>query len=245
MPVRVSVRGYFLAIIALALLAAVVLVVDLAAQQRRQLTTAAGQDALQLARLAAGAHQHTVSETQRTLELLARMPAVRSGEGCAALLAELRRRMPGYLDLGVAGPQGDVICSSAQLTGGRRSVADRAWFRTAAEWRQLGVGEYRLERATGRPAATVALPLLDHRGRMSGGVLFAVVDLVWLGELSTQADLSPDATLALIDRDGFVLARHPPAEAARLDGRLVETLGRASSGVLESAVLDGRPRLLG
>jgi two-component system NtrC family sensor kinase len=244
MPWRVSVRGYFLAIIALALLAAVVLVVDLTAQQRRQLTTAAGQDALQVARLAAGAHQHTVSETQRTLELLARMPAVRSGEGCAALLAELRRRMPGYLDLGVAGPQGEVICG-AQLTGGRRSVADRAWFRTAAEWRQLGVGEYRVERATGRPAVTVALPLLDHRGRMSGGVLFAVVDLAWLGELSTQANLPPDATLALIDRDGFVLARHPPMETARLDGRLVEMLSRAGSGVLESAALGGSPRLVG
>ena len=102
MPWRVSVRGYFLAIVSFALLAALVLVIDLAAQQRRQLKAAAGHDAVQLARLAAGAHERTVSETERMLELLARMPAVRSGEGCPALLAELRRRMPRYLEIGRA-----------------------------------------------------------------------------------------------------------------------------------------------
>ena len=241
MPWRVSVRGYFLAIVSFALLAALVLVIDLAAQQRRQLRAAAGHDAVQLARLAAGAHERTVSETERTLELLARMPAVRSGEGCAALLAELRRRMPRYLDLGVARQDGEVTCSAAAV---RRSVGDRAWFRSAAEWRQLGVGEYHLERGTGRAAVTVALPLLDHRGRMSA-VVFAVVDLTWLGELFALADLPPEATLALVDRDGFVLARHPAADPTRLDGKLLDALGRVPTGVLESDALDGGTRLLG
>jgi PAS domain S-box-containing protein len=244
MPWRVvSVRGYFLTIVTLALLAALVLVVDLAAQQRRQLTTSAGQDAVQIARVAAAAHERALGEAQQTLELLARMPAVRGGEGCTALLAELRRRMPRYLDLGVAGPQGEVTCS-AQLAAPRRNVADRAWFRSAAEWRALGVGEYHVERATGRPAVTVALPVLDLRGRLPA-VVFAVADLAWLGELSTVADLPEDSVIALIDRDGFVLARYPATANGRVDNRLVEMLTRANSGVVESDVLDGRARLLG
>ena len=239
----VSVRGYFLTIVSLALLAAFVLVVDLTSQQRRHLTTAAGQDAFQLARLAASTHERALAETQQTLELLARMPAVRTGEGCAALLAELRRRMPRYLDLGVTRPDGEVLCR-AQAGGGRVSVADRAWFRSAAEWRQPGIGEYRVDRATGRPAVTIALPVLDLRGRLPA-VVFAVLDLAWLGELATVAALPDDAVTALIDRDGFVLARHPVTEAARVDARLVAALSATGSGVVELDVLDGRPRLLG
>src|SRR5512138_3821434 len=61
MPWRViSVRGYFLTIVTLALLAAFVLVVDLTTQQRRQLTAAAAQQASQLARLAASAHERAL-----------------------------------------------------------------------------------------------------------------------------------------------------------------------------------------
>lgn len=244
MPWRVvSVRGYFLTIVGLALFAAFVLVVDLTAQQRRQLSAAAGQNAFQLARLAAGAHERALAEAQQTLELLARMPAVRSGEGCAALLAELRRRMPRYLDLGVARPEGDVSCS-ALARGGRVSVADRAWFRFAAEWRQLGVGEYRVDRTTGRAAVTVAMPVLDLRGRLPA-VVFAVLDLAWLGELATQATLPDDAVIALIDRDGFVLARHPAADGVRVDSRLVTALSATGGGVIEHDALDGRARLLG
>jgi len=150
----VSVRGYFLTVVSLAVLAALVLVLDLTAQQRRQLTATAGQDAFQLARLAANAHERALAETQQTLELLARFPQVRSGEGCGALLAELRQRLPRYVDLGVASPDGTVICSAPTGAAARGSVADRAWFRTAGEWRQLGVGEYRVDRATGRAVVT-------------------------------------------------------------------------------------------
>jgi len=244
MPWRVvSVRWYFVTIVTLALLAATVLIVDLTARQRRQLTTAARQQAAQLARFAAGTHERTLAETQQTLELLARLPAVRTGDGCPAMLAELRRRMPRYLDLGVTRPDGAVVCS-AQSAAARASVADRAWFRSAAEWRQPGVGEYHLERTTGRPAVTVSLPVLDHRGRLSA-VVFAVVDLAWLGELASAAALPEDAVIALIDRDGFVLARHPRSDDARVDARVVAALSAPGGGVVEMDALDGQPRLLG
>ncbi|HEY2996808.1 MAG TPA: ATP-binding protein [Methylomirabilota bacterium] len=244
MPWRVvSVRGYFLTIITAALLAALVLILDLTTQQRRQLTAAAGQDAHQLARLAAAAHERALAETQQTLELLARFPQVRSGEGCGALLAELRQRMPRYLDLGVARPDGQVLCS-AQPRPGRGSIADRAWFRSAVEWRTLGIGEYRVERATGRPAVTVAAPVLDLRGRLPA-VVFAAVDLVWLRELAAAGEVAPEAVIAVIDRDGSVLARQPPADGARVEGSLVRSLTAAGSGVVETTALDGRARLVG
>ena len=242
----VSVRGYFLTVVSLAVLAALVLVLDLAAQQRRQLTATAGQDAFQLARLAANAHERALAETQQTLELLARFSQVRSGEGCGALLAELRQRLPRYVDLGVASPDGTVICSAPTLAAARGSVADRAWFRTAAEWRQLGVGEYRVDRATGRAVVTVAAPVLDLRGRLPA-VVFASLDLTWLRELAGVAQLPDGTVVALIDRDGSILARHPPAatEGARLDTRLLQELGAAKTTIVETAALDGQPRLLG
>ena len=237
-----SVRGYFLTIITLALLAAAVLVVDLTAQQRRQLAAAAGQEAFQLARLAASAHARTLADAQQTLELLARLPAVRGGEGCGALLTEVRHRLSGYLDLGVARPDGAVVCR-AQAAGGGVSVADRGWLRRATE-RQLGVGEYHVDHATGRAAVTVAAPVLDVRGRLPA-VVFAVVDLTWPGELASMAEHSPNAIVALIARDGSVLARHPAVEASRADSRVMTALGATGSGVVELDALDGQPRLLG
>jgi PAS domain S-box-containing protein len=239
----VSVRGYFLTVITAALLAALVLIIDLTTQQRRQLTAAAGQDAFRLARLAAAAHERALADGQQTLELLARFPQVRSGEGCGALLAELRQRMPRFLELGVARPDGQVVCS-AQAGAARASVGDRAWFRSAAEFRQLGIGEYRVERATGRPAVTLAIPVLDLRGRLPT-VAYAAVDLTWLRDLAASVELSPEAVIALVEHDGFVLARQPRAEAARVDATLARALTGGGSGVTETSALDGRRRLVG
>ncbi|HET7343626.1 MAG TPA: ATP-binding protein, partial [Methylomirabilota bacterium] len=243
----VSVRAYFLTIVTLALLAALVLVLDLARHQRRELAAAAGQQAYRLARVAAGVHARSLADAHRTLELLGRFPEVRAGEagGCAALVAELRRRFPRYLDLGVAHPGGTVFCSATGRL--RDSLADRPWFRSAAEWRQLGVGGYH-DGGNGRPAVDVAAPVLDLRGRLTA-VVFAVVELPWLRELATDADLPGGAVVALVDRDGYVLARHPPLpagrEAPRADPELVRMLGAQAGGVIEQATLDGAPHLLG
>jgi PAS domain S-box-containing protein len=244
----VSVRGYFLTIVTLALLAALVLVIDLTSQQRRQLVATTGQDAFRLARLAAAAHERAIAETQQTLELLGRFPQVRGLEAgtCGPLLAELRQRVPRYLDLGVARPDGEIVCSALPRAAARVTVTDRGWFRAAAEWRQLGVGEYRADPSTGRPAVTIAAPVLDQRGRLPA-VVFAVVDLGWLRDLVTVAQLPADAVVALVARDGFVLGQHPqgPDRATRVDAALVQTLATLGSGVTEGATLDGVPRLLG
>ena len=245
----VSVRGYFLTIVTLALTAALVLILDLAHQQRRQLIATTGQDALRLARVAAAAHDRAVADAQRTLELLARFPEVRGADagGCTTLVAELRRRLPRYLDLGAAHANGMVYCAADPATA-RASLADRAWFRSAAEWRQLGVGEYHRAGASGRPAVDVAAPVLDRRGRLTA-VVFAVLDLAWLPELAGAVDLPAGAVIALIDRDGFLLARHPdpaPAgEARRADDALLRTLTARGSGVVEMAALGSAARPLG
>jgi len=236
-----SVRTYYVTILALALMAVVVLVLDLARQHHRQLVAAASQEAFRLARVAAAVHDESIAEAQRTLDLLARLPDVRGAErgGCSGLMAELRRRSPRYLDLGAARANGTVICSADPALG-TTTLADRAWFRSAADWRQLGVGDYHRDAVTGHPAVDVAEPVLDRRGRLIA-VVFAALDLTWLRELPAAADLPHGATIALVGRDGFLLARHPDvgsaADQARADDVLMRMLAARGSGVVEMPTL--------
>jgi PAS domain S-box-containing protein len=238
-----ALRFRLLALIGLVFVPALGLIVWTAVEDRR-VTATRIQDGLgRLAREIAFEQQAVIEGAHQLLAALADVPAVRTADptGCPTMLADLRQRFPRYANLGVVDAGGDVVCS-AQPMGGRVNVRDRSYFRRALEANALAVSDYQVGRITGRPVVTFAHPVPGADGRPAG-VVFAALDLAWLGERAAQLGLPAGSALTVIDPQGTVLLRAPDggrwAGRAVADAELVRVVRERRSGVAEGPELDG------
>jgi signal transduction histidine kinase len=236
-------------LVLLALLPALGLILYGARQQREEASILAENEALRLARILSGTHQHLLDSTGHLLVALARIPEIRNREraGCIALLSDLIQEYPPYSNLAVADVNGDVFCRarSADKPG---NIADRGYFRHAFKEQNLSVGEYQVGRATGKPGLNLGYPIFDESDTVVG-VVFAAIDLTWFNQIVSAAELPRNGVLTLYDRQGRVLARHPIAEKwvgkEAGDSEIFKTVFAHAEGVTEAAGLDQKKRLYG
>jgi diguanylate cyclase (GGDEF)-like protein len=244
-----SLRYRLAALTLLAALPAFALTVYIHLEQRRQVAQDARADALRLARFAVRAHEQRLGEAQRLLLTLAALPEAQPpvGPGCGGRLAGVLREVSDLVNLGVAGADGEVVCS-AQPMSGSTNVADRPWFDRAARTRAFATGDHEVDPASGRAQVTAALPV-RYPGGGTQAVLFASIDLAWLSRFGAVAELPPGWTLVLSDDRGTILARHPDPwrwVGQRLPEASLISAGLATQGEgsAEVAGADGVVRLI-
>ena len=140
---------------------------------------------------------------------LARLPAVRDRNraACNALFTDLLTQQSSYANLGVVDGDGNVLCSALPITD-PIYLGDRGYFRRAFETRDFAIGEYQVGRITGKAAVNFGYPVLDDAGQITAVVAVAL-DLDWLNELASEAELPPGTMLTVIDRNGAILSRYP------------------------------------
>ncbi|HWR21149.1 MAG TPA: PAS domain S-box protein [Verrucomicrobiae bacterium] len=246
---RVSVRTRLLLLILLAIGPALGLALYAGLQHRRMAAVQAQQEALRLARIAVGDHERLIHGAQQLLIVLSSLPVVRAHDAraCDAYLAALLKQYPRYANLGMVTPDGDVVCSALPLPG-PINLADRAYVRRAVETRDFAVGDYQIGRITGKATIDFGYPVVSDTGEIET-VVFAALDLAWFSRLVTDAQLPPDSVLAVIDRNGTILARYPNPEkwvGQSASGMpIVKTVLARGEGVLEAPGLDGISRLYG
>jgi signal transduction histidine kinase/CheY-like chemotaxis protein len=244
----VGVRGRLLALVVLALLPALGLTVYRAVEDRRDATTQAQTDALAVAEGASRTQAQLIDEAHQLLFGLAQLSAVREAdaESCSTLLAGIVRTFDAYANLGVIDRNGDLACSGVPFTG-RVNYSDRTYFQRALASGEFAVGEYQIGRVTARRTLNVAYPILE-RGR-ARGVVYAALDLAWVGQLVFQANLPPRSVITVLDDGGTILARQPESE--RWVGRtlpeaeLAEAVRTSRKGVVTVRGLDGVSRFYG
>ncbi|MCX7826264.1 MAG: cache domain-containing protein, partial [Verrucomicrobiae bacterium] len=243
-----SLRMRLLTLVLLAVVPAMALTLYTAAERREEAARGAKEDALRVARLAAGAQERFVEGARQLLIFLARLPEVRARDpkACSALMAELQKQHPLYANFGVATADGQILCSA--LPPARPvSVADRAWFRRAAQRRDFAVGDYEMCPITGRTTLNFGYPLLGETGDLLG-VIFAGLDWGWLKEVAGEARLPKGSTLKVFDREGRILVRYPDPEnwagrTARETDVVKSVLLRGREGTAQGIGLDGVSRL--
>lgn len=203
---------------------------------------------LELARLASASQEQLFEGVHQVLVTLTRLPEVREGDpaACSGLLGDLLAEYPFYALLGVAGPGGNVFCSAVPLSD-PVTIADRLYFRRALEQRDFAIGEYQIDRITGRATLNFGHPVLDQTGQVRA-VVFAALDLDWLNRFVARAQLPPEATYTVIDRHGTILARVPDPD--HLVGQTVPeapiveaVLARRDEGTVRVPGPDGIRRL--
>ena len=134
--------------------------------------------------------------------------------GCRAFCAELlrHRQFRRYADLGAVKPDGDVFCSTIFFDK-TTNAADRSWFQRAVKTRNFVVGDYHVDRVTGKPVLVLAYPSINPAGEIEA-VVFASIDLNWLNrfKFETEIQLPEGFTITQIDENGVVLAHQPDSE---------------------------------
>src|SRR5262249_22687259 len=170
-------------------------------------------------------------------------PVVRAGNwtACNEMASQVRARVEGYVDIGVASPDGSVLCSTSP-----RDTLPRLFVEDMAPTGDLFIGTYRADLATGqrRMAYAIALP----RGSAAApGIAFADLDLDWLARHFADRFSSPNMTLLLADRMGTILVRLPNNDAwagKPMGNPYMPMLMAAQEGVEEAVGIDGRARII-
>ncbi|MEO7888326.1 MAG: PAS domain S-box protein [Polaromonas sp.] len=192
--------------------------------------------------------QRTVERVHELLNGLASAPHIQShGPGlCGQQLKNLHRDHPEFTHVGVAAPDGRLVCSSLDLSAGNVQVNDRSFFQQVMAGQRFAVGTYGIGRSTGLPGLIFAIPLHDSAGALAG-VAFASLGLTALAEPLTAAAMMPGARLTVLDRDGVVLAVSPAAPSwlgrRHPDSAVLQGAQARDSGMLQAADAQGSQRV--
>ena len=243
-----SLRYSLLLLVLLAVLPALALILSTAWEQRRQAVVGAEEDALRLARLAATDHERLIEGARSLLTGLAQLSDVQmhNSTACSALFAEVQRRFPLYTNVGAIRPDGNVFCA-ARAPQRREDVADQLFFQRALATREFTVGGYLPDPYTAKPVLTLSYPAIDRAGAV-WAVVFAQLDLGWIGQLGEKAQLPRGTVITVIDTAGHVLANYPDPGGwtgkSAPEWPIVRAIHEQGEGSSQAPGLDGTPQLV-
>lgn len=237
-----SLRVRLVLLVFLAMVPALGLILYTARVQRFLARAAAHENLFRIAGLAASDTSQVIEGAQQLLGGLAQSHEIRSGDpaACGALMAKLLGMYRFYATMGVASPEGNVICSAVPLTNSV-TVADQRWFRQVVQTRNFTVGEYQLDRPSAKESIAFAYPVEEAGGLQS--VVFAALDLKYLNNRLDRIQLPEGASLVVVDRQGTILAGSSTAEAqgtaARESALLKNVMSQRGRGAVEIDDADG------
>ena len=220
-------------------------------EQRKFAAHEAENSALKLVRSIASGQDQFVAETRARLNMLAHVPQISPSHpnNCQAFLISIENNLP-YNFVGVATPEGDVICGNP-MPEGVPNIADRPYFQRAITTRAFAAGDFQLSRVSGKPILVFATPILSDYDSTDAvkGVVLASIQLAWLQEEISTATLPDGSTVTVFDQFGTVMARYPNThawlgETIPADTPLLQKiLGTDQEGIVEGAGLDGQAQL--
>jgi PAS domain S-box-containing protein len=237
-----------LLLVLLAVVPALGLILYSAWEERQQTAKEVKENALRLARLATNDQERLIEHARNFLTGLAQHPKMleRDRIWCNELFARLLKQHSHYANLGVIDANGTLFCSG--LPSPPIYAGDRAYFRRAVETRDFAIGDYQIGRITKKPTINFGHPVLGA-SRHIVAVVFAALDLAWLNQLGTEAQLPAGTTVTVIDRHGTVIVRYPDREhwvgKSASETPIVKTILAQGEGVSDAPGLDGVPRLHG
>jgi PAS domain S-box-containing protein len=235
----------FVALVVAAMLPVVGLVIASAITQRAQARRVLGAEAARVARLAALREADLIDGGRNMLASIAEHGPVRTptSEVCSIHLGELLPLYPRFTNMGVVDHAGNLLCSAIRPRE-PLNFSDRPWFQRVMATHTFAVGDYQRGRITGKQSLVFGVPVVDGNGAVSN-VAWAALDLTWLQQFAAQVKLPGKPALALLDRNGTILARDPDPE--RWVGSQVTdfptVLRRLDAGPFESRGVDGIDRL--
>ena len=241
-----TIRSRLFGLVGVAMVPALVILAYDQYQFRQQVFRGIQDEAFRQASLVDQQVEQQVRETGRRCGLLARLPAVQAMDAStSAVLAELLRGSPYYVNLALADASGRIVGSALPLPAGM-SVKDHAFFSRTVGTKSFATGGFYRSPASPRIGLNMGCPLPGPGGTVRG-VLWTVLGLDWTADLVAGAMLPPGAVLLVLDSEGTVLMRSIDNERwVGLDASRTEMFRQSrnlDSGTAVGRGVDGVTRL--
>ena len=207
-----SLRTRLLLFVTLAVLPALIAIVYSGLQQHNAAEEHARQQALIMARNTANEIAEVREDSLLILSILTKVPQVTalSPSDCDALLAKLLRDHPEFANIGVISDAGTLVCS-ARPTSSPVYLGDREYFKSVIESKTVVTGIYQVGRVLQVPMVVFAAPVLGSQDSVHA-VAFVSLELRWLNDMASRMNIPAGASVLVLDRQGFTLARRPDSE---------------------------------
>lgn len=240
---RAGGAGYsFLTILlALAALPLLTLLAALANDTYRQYkvdTQASFQTASTIRAISAAQTEQFLNNAKFVLGELSRRPQVQALDpnDCDPVLAELKKFQPAYANLLTLDAKGQLVCSARGKPPGPSTGPDpKYFFSEVVRTNQFTIGKPAKGFITGRWVSTLAYPVQNSAGQMTGVVAIAV-DLANYQPVISPEDIPPGGVVGIINGDGVVIARSDNA------ANLIGSVSQAESSQIMLKMREGTIR---
>ena len=210
-------------------------------------TERANNDVVELARRGAESQRQIIYSVRSLLQIVSRVYAKvpLDSSNCSQYLADLMTNIPWIRDLSIASDDGRIKCSTQPLALGL-NVSDRLHFQNALAAREFALSDYMINRSNDVPSVVATYPIIKNDGSLSGVVL-AVINLQWIGDLAATAAQHSGAAVLLLDSAGTLVAGSADQQAyigKRFAGsELARQMLANDNGTVTVAGLDGIQRI--
>ncbi|MBI3028449.1 MAG: AAA family ATPase [Candidatus Rokubacteria bacterium] len=216
------------------------------AEARQEAATTAQRSASQVVQSVARDQERLIESAHQFVMGVAQWPEVQAHDarGCTPPFARILKSFPQYLDLVATKPSGEIFCAGRSPEAAA-SVVDPADVQRSVETGGAVLGQYTIDRTSGKATVSLSAPSADDAG-MVRAVLVVGLDLTWLARPLVETPLG-EASLAIVDRTGVILAHHPEPEewiGKVLDEPIRQVILARGEGAAEGLGLDSLPSLL-
>jgi diguanylate cyclase (GGDEF)-like protein len=173
---------------------------------RNERTERAHSDVIDLARRGTEAQREIIYSVRALLQIVSRVYARMPTEAanCNQFMAALTTNIPWIRNLAVAGTDGRIKCSTDPSAAGL-NVSDRAYYQESLNSREFALSDYLISRINQAPSVVATYPAVTDDGKIDG-VVMAVINLEWIGELAATAARHSGASVLLLDGSGTLIA---------------------------------------
>lgn len=229
---------------------ALALILFIGLEQRAQAAEAVKEDALRTTYIVTSYQEQLILSTHQLLKLLASISAVadHDTEACSEAFASFSEQYAFYSGFAAADQNGNIFCDSSlqELEGRSPNVADHDWFKRSVEISKFVVSDV-VVRPSGQSVQTFGYPVYDEQNKLRA-VIVAGLDINYLNEFSTRAQLPSGSVITIFDSQGKILARYPENDEwigqTVPDHPMIKTvLAHKEDGTAEIIGLDGKARL--
>jgi diguanylate cyclase (GGDEF)-like protein len=214
---------------------------------RADRTESAHTEVIDLARHGVEAQRDVIYSVRALLQIVSRVYArvPLDSSSCNQYITDLSGNIPWIRDISVASPDGRIKCSAEPLAMGL-NVSDRPHFQNALNSREFALSDYLINRLNQVPSLIATFPIVSDDGSIKG-VVMAVINLQWIGDLAATAAQHSDASILLLDGSGTLVAGsadQQPFIGKRFPGHALtqEMLGH-DNGTMTVTGFDGVSRI--
>jgi diguanylate cyclase (GGDEF)-like protein len=216
-------------------------------QARANRTESAHTEVIDLARHGVEAQREIIYSVRALLQIVSRVYArvPLDSPSCSQYITGLTANIPWIRDLSIASTDGRLKCSTDPLAVGL-NVADRPHFQSALNSREFALSDYLINRLNQAPSLVATFPIITDDGSINGVVL-AVINLQWIGDLAATAAEHSGASVFLLDGSGTLIAGSADQQAfigKRLAGSaLTQEMLANDDGTMTAPGFDGVRRI--